>query len=108
MVSDRSQLDKRILSILPYVKGTTNRIGRILNKHNIRTIFKPPKKIGQILRNPEDQRSLLSSAGVYKIPCSCGQVYIRETERMIKLWIKEHQCDVKLMKTRHAVSIIRT
>ena len=54
MVSDRSQLDKRILSILPYIKGTTNRIGRILNKHNIRTIFKPPKKIGQILRNPED------------------------------------------------------
>ncbi len=48
-------------------KGITDRISRILNKHNIRTIFKPSKKIGQILRNPKDQRSPLSSAGVYKI-----------------------------------------
>ena len=82
MVSN-TQLDERILSILPYVKGTTDWIGRILNKHNIRTIFKPPKKIGQILRSPKDQRSPLSSAGVYKIPCFCGQVYIEETGRMI-------------------------
>ena len=49
------QLDERILSVLPYVKGTTDRIGRILNKHNIRIIFKPPKKIGQILRNPQER-----------------------------------------------------
>jgi len=71
MVSD-TQSDKRILSILPYVKGTTDRIGRILNKYNIRTIFKPPKKIGQILRNPKDQRPPLSSARVYKylVPAS--------------------------------------
>ena len=87
-ISD-TQPDEKILSILSYVKGTTDRIGRILNKHNIRTIFKPPKKIGQILRNRKDQRSL-SSAGVYKIPCTCGQVYIGETGRMINLRIKGH------------------
>ena len=87
---------ERILSILPYIKGTINRIGRILNKYNIRIIFKPPKKIGQILKNPKDQRPPLSSARVYKILCSCGQVYIGETERMVNLWIKEHQHDVRL------------
>jgi len=32
-----------ILSIPPYIKGTIDRIGRILNKHNIRTIFKSQK-----------------------------------------------------------------
>ena len=72
------QSDERILSILPYVKGTTDRIGRILNKYNVRTIFKPPKKIGQILRNPKDQRPPLSCAGVYKISYSCGQVYMEK------------------------------
>jgi len=41
MISD-TQSYERILSILPYIKGT-DRIGRILNKHNIRTIFKPKK-----------------------------------------------------------------
>jgi len=48
------------------------------------------KKIGQILKNPKNQRSSFSSAGVDKIPCSCGQIYIRETGR-INLRIKEHQ-----------------
>jgi len=67
------QPDERILTILPYVKGTTDRIGRILNKHNIRTIFKSPEKIGQILRNPKNQTPPLNSAEVYKILCSCGQ-----------------------------------
>ena len=52
MVSDTQP--KRILSIFSYVKGITNLIGRILNKHNIRIILKPLKKIGQILRNPKD------------------------------------------------------
>ena len=91
-----TQTDDRTLTILPYVKGTTDRIGRILNKHNIRTIYKPPKKIGQILKNPKDPRPPLSSAGVYRIPCSCGQVYIGETGRMVNLRIKEHQRDVRL------------
>jgi len=98
MVSD-TQPDERILFILSHVEGTTNRIGRILNKHNVWTIFKSPKKIGQILRNPKDQRSPLSSAGIYKIPCSYGQVYIEETGRIVNLRIKEHQRDVRLKHT---------
>jgi len=58
-----------------------------------------------ILRNPKDQRPPLSSAGVYKYLCFCGQVYIGETGRMVNLWIKKHQCDAK---TRHGVRIIKT
>lgn len=49
----QEELNKRSLSIFPYVKGTTDRID-ILNKHNIQTIFKPPRKLEQILRNPKD------------------------------------------------------
>ena len=91
-----TQPDEKILSILSYVKGTTDRIGRILNKHNIQTIFKPPKKIGQILRNPKDQRPPLSSAGVYKISCSCGQVHSRNRENGHPTDKRTHQCDVRL------------
>jgi len=53
--------------ILPYIKETTDRISRILNKHNIRTTFKPLRKIRRILRNPKNQRPPFNSAGVYKI-----------------------------------------
>ena len=61
-----------------------------INKHNIRTVFKLSKKI-EILRSPKDQRPPLSSAGVYKISCSCEQIYIGETGRIVNLSIKEHQ-----------------
>ena len=106
---------ERILSILLYVKGITDRIGRILNKHNIRTIFKSPEKIGQILRNPKNQTPPLNSAEVYKILCSCEQVYIGETRRMINLRIKKHQRDIRLkhinqhsIKTQHRNRISNT
>ena len=77
--------------VLPYLQGTTERIGRILSKHNIRVIFKPQKKIAQLLPNPKDQRPSLETPGVYKIPCVCGKVYIGETGRKISTRIKEHQ-----------------
>jgi len=87
---------KRTFSILPYIKGITDRIDRILNKYNIQIIFKLSKKIGQISKNPKDQRPPLSSAGVYIIPCSCGKVYIGETGKMVNIRMKEHQRDVRL------------
>ena len=45
---------KNIFSILLYIKEIIDQIDRILNKHNIRTIFKPPKNIGHILKNFKD------------------------------------------------------
>jgi len=95
----QDEMGKRIFSILPYIKETTDRIGRILNKYNIQTVFNPPSKIGQILRNSKNQRPPFSSAGVYKIPYSCGKVYIGETRRMVNIRMKEHQRDVRLEHT---------
>ncbi|XP_011859918.1 PREDICTED: uncharacterized protein LOC105557319 [Vollenhovia emeryi] len=77
--------------VLPYVRGTTDRISRILSKHNIKAIFKPCNKLSQMLPNPKDRRPPLTAPGVYKVPFSCGKVYIGETGRKISTRIKEHQ-----------------
>jgi hypothetical protein len=82
-------------TILPYLQGTTERISRILGKHNIKVIFKPQNKIAQLLPNPKDSRPHLETPGVYRIPCSCGKVYIGETGRKISTRIKEHQRSAK-------------
>jgi len=37
------------------------------------------------LRNSKDQKLPLSSAGICKTPCSCGQVYIGQPGRMVRL-----------------------
>ena len=86
----QEELNKRSLSILPYVKGKIDRIGRILNKYNIRTIFKSPKKIEQILRNPKDfhsipqefiQNTLLSRESIHRWNQKNGQRAWRNINR---------------------------
>ncbi|XP_015118182.1 uncharacterized protein LOC107041886 [Diachasma alloeum] len=78
-------------AVLPYLQGTTDRISKVLQKHAIRTIFKPPTKIGQMLPSTKDRRPPLSLPGVYKIPCFCGKVYIGEAGKRMSTRIKEYQ-----------------
>jgi len=83
-------------AFLPYIQGVTDRIGRILRKQDIKTIFKPPQSISEFLPSPKDQVQALLSKGVYKVPCSCGSVYIGETGRSVKTRISEHSRCVRL------------
>lgn len=56
-----------------YIKDTTDRICRILQKHNIETVFTTNRKLGDALRNYKD-RIPLEELGVYEIPCgNCEQ-----------------------------------
>lgn len=88
----------KLTAFLPYIQGVTDSIGRILRKNNIKPIFKPPQKIGQFLTSPKDERPPLSSSGVYRIPCSCGKVYIGETGRKISTRLKEH---IRCVRLKH-------
>ncbi|XP_032686437.1 uncharacterized protein LOC116851269 [Odontomachus brunneus] len=83
--------EKKKTAVLPYLQGITEPISRILDKHDIKIIFKPHRKISQLLPNLKDHKSFLETSGVYKIPCSCGKVYIGETGRKISTRIKEYQ-----------------
>ncbi|XP_076396721.1 uncharacterized protein LOC143265924 [Megachile rotundata] len=91
-------------TFLPYIQGTTDRIGRILREHNIRTVFTTHTKIGQLLTSPKDPQPQLSTPGVYKIPCSCGQVYIGETGRSVNTRLKEHERCARLGYIQSAVA----
>jgi len=59
------------------------------------------------LRNPKDQRPSLTSrsARVYKIPYSCGKVYIGEIGRMwvINVRMNEHQRDIRLKRITQSI-----
>ncbi|RVE53158.1 hypothetical protein evm_002255 [Chilo suppressalis] len=81
-------------AILPYMKGVTDKIGRILKRASINTYFKPPKKINQFLR-PVKCNIPFQVAGVYKLECDCGLSYIGQTKRSIGTRVKEHIADMK-------------
>ena len=63
-------------AFLQYIPRVTDRIGKLLKKHHIKTIYKPTQKLQDSLRSAKDSRDPKTCGGVYHIPCSCGNVYI--------------------------------
>lgn len=88
---------ERSPAYLPFVRGITDKIGYLLRrKYDIRTFFRPPGQIRQMLRSPKD-KDRLNVPGVYKVPCDCGKSYVGETRRNIATRLTEHIRSIKNM-----------
>ncbi|XP_046399906.1 uncharacterized protein LOC124166418 [Ischnura elegans] len=84
---------------LPYVSSVSGKISRILRRHNIETIHKPPMKLKEQLVRAKDPAGL-KIPGVYRVPCECGEAYIGETGRTIETRLKEHKRHLRLGFTK--------
>ena len=49
---------------IPYVKGVSERIKKILNKANITTAFKPVRTLGTVFKKPKDRPPLVACKGI--------------------------------------------
>ncbi|XP_078343973.1 uncharacterized protein LOC144629608 [Oculina patagonica] len=90
--SGANVVEQRGLVVLPYAKGFSERISRVLKGFNVKVAHKHIRSIANILKKPKDKISEESSKGVvYKIKCKdCACVYIGQTSRILKTRIKEH------------------
>jgi len=59
--------------MLPYIKGSTHKITRILRKGNIMAIFTTPNTLKDMLDYAKDVIDPKLQKVVYTIPCSCGK-----------------------------------
>ena len=77
--------DPRATICLPYVRGTSEVLRRILESHDIRVAFKPCSTLKQALVHPKDSLNDLQKANVvYKITCAdCPASYVGETKRRL-------------------------
>ncbi|KAH1024076.1 hypothetical protein HUJ05_003635 [Dendroctonus ponderosae] len=91
--------ERKSWACLPYIHGVTDKIGKILEKHQVKTIFKPTRTIQQTLRSAKDKRDPLSAPRVYRVPCSCGRAYIGTTKRSINTRITEHKRRYEIPRT---------
>ena len=66
---------------IPYIRGTSETIARILQPHNIRVAHKPITTLRRLLTNVKDKDKPEDRQGaVYKIKCcDCQASYIAET-----------------------------
>ena len=59
---------QKTFAIIPYVKGVSELVARILGKFNIKTAFKPVKTLGHIFKKTKDRPSEWQVKGiVYKV-----------------------------------------
>ena len=82
---------------LPYIKGLSDELSRILRKFNINVYTYPYKTIGNILPKIKDSVDDIYKRGaIYKIPCKdCSNVYVGETGRCFNTRLSEHKRDLK-------------
>ena len=84
--------EKGPLVVIPYVAGMSEDIRRVCRKFNIRVVFKSGRTLCSMLTKVKDTLPPGKQSNVvYRIPCSCGQVYIRETKQRQETRLKEHR-----------------
>ena len=78
---------------IPYIKGTSETIARILQPYNNRVAHKPITILRQLLTNVKDKDKPNDRQGaVYKFKfCDCQAPYIGETGRNLNLRLTEHK-----------------
>ena len=89
----KHDLEGRRPIVLPYVKGTMERVARVMKRHRVPVTMRLVKILRMLLVHPKDQQEkeeIMDS--VYKIPCGyCEKTYIGETGRKFGTRFKEHK-----------------
>ena len=66
----RPQENPKAYASIPYVKGVSECVRRILSCENIRTAFKPVQTLGNVFKKPKDRPTKEQLKGiVYKVTC---------------------------------------
>jgi hypothetical protein len=81
--------------MIPFNSLVSNKIGRLLEKYNIKTVHILERENFSFMRTVKDKLDL-KVAGIYCVPCECGKVYIGQTGGTIEARCKEHMRHIRL------------
>ena len=97
--TDDLHTKKRV--VIPYVRGLSEAIQRVLLDVGVRVMFRPHMTLRQQLVHPKDPvPSSMKSGVVYSISCTtCPAVYVGQTSRSLETRLKEHKAAVRHAKT---------
>jgi hypothetical protein len=84
---------KKYPVVIPYVKGVSEQMRRVLKGYGLKVYFKPTNTLRQILVRPKDKvLKERVTCPVYQIKCEdCEDSYIGETGRSFKARFQEHR-----------------
>ena len=86
---------------LPYIRGTSETIARILKPFNTRIAHKPTRTLRHLLTNVKDKDDPKDRQGtVHRIRCNdCNGTYIGETRRTLTTRLGKHQTATEMKFT---------
>ena len=89
---DNEPPEVEAIATIPYIKGVSENISRLLAQINIRTVTRPAKWKWSLMRGVKDEVPKDQVPGVvYALGCTdCHSIYIGETNRTAKQRTKEH------------------
>ena len=78
---------------LPYVRGVSEAVRRILTPLGVKVTFRPNTTLKQLLVRPKDQAPDRERANVvYQVPCAnCPATYVGQTGRHLHQRLREHR-----------------
>ena len=89
---DDDDTEKPPIAFLPYVAGVSERIRKVCRDFNIRTVFRSGPTLRNLLTKVKDPLPIDKQSNVvYEVLCTCGKVYISETQCRLGTRIKEHK-----------------
>ena len=105
---------RKNLAVIPYLHRLSHGINNVANRYHVDVVFSVGHKLRQVcpavhrkLNGGKSDKRLRCAVKhkkkfvdchtnvVYKIPCSCGKIYIGQTSRCINIRIQEHAQNVK-------------
>jgi len=91
---------------LPYVKGVSEKIARVLRTNNVKVDFKPLNPLRTQFPSPKDKPSPEQTrCVVYKVSClDCNFAYYGQSDRALATRIKEHQRAVRVADSNSKVA----
>ena len=80
-------------TVIPYVRGTSEKIAQALRKHDVSTVHKPSRTIKNMLCNMKEKHHELDKVNaIYEVECREHHVkYVGETMRPLKMRAMEHR-----------------
>ena len=90
--SSASTSSTSLFVVLPYVRGVSERISRVLRNNGVKVSYRPFHVLRTCFPRPKDKPSALQCRGVNKVSCvDCNVVYYGQTDRPLETRLNEHK-----------------
>lgn len=119
--SENKEENKKRAAVIPYIHKMAHGLKNVGNRFGVRVVFSAPNKLASICsmvhrraHNASKGRGCLQkhvtkfvkciTGVVYKIPLSCGRMYIGQTGRCVNVRLREHRSSLKNTPYSHLAS----